>query len=79
MPPGALNFDSPSTLAAFGGQAFTDHEFEQQKQRFEQQNQQERAFASEADKLKRLEDILSVLNVSTNHQEEPPLPQTTRR
>ncbi|CAG9943404.1 unnamed protein product [Clonostachys rosea f. rosea IK726] len=62
MPPGALNFDSPSTLAAFGGQAFTDHEFEQQKQRFEQQNQQERAFASEADKLKRLEDILSVLN-----------------
>lgn len=36
----------------------------------EQQSQRERAFASEADKVQRLEDILAILNVS-------PLPQST--
>jgi hypothetical protein len=56
IPGGALNFDSPSTYAAFGGQPMADHELEQQ-------NQRERAFASEADKVQRLEDILAILNV----------------
>lgn len=57
VPGGALNFDSPSTFAAFGGQPSADHELEQQ-------NQRERAFASEADKVQRLEDILAILSVS---------------
>lgn len=57
IPAGALNFDSPSTYAAFGAQPSADHELEQQ-------NQRERAFASEADKVQRLEDILLILNVS---------------
>lgn len=57
MPAGAINFDSPSTFAAFAGQPIPDHDFEHHTQR-------ERAFASEADKVKRLEDIIHILNVS---------------